>query len=280
MALLGQLKRRLGRGSAANDETGLRGNAILSEMARDRGQAPAKADKGLEEKAKRSLENFYVPETIDVGSIRPLAVPENPPPPPLKKAAFPPPNEECQLELDIGDRLLEAPPFGKTVDLGKVSDDQWQRVLEGYLVPWALYRQGLVSFEEIEERLERVSLDFSPEFSQKLDESLHLSFVRVENDLFAVDPATKRKAEQVIEKAASYFYRDEIRYPLGDLVHWIVKEFAMSWENFPAEFVEKCLTLSSRFTLYREVTCEICIRENLMTQASHLRQCSPSGVGS
>ncbi len=90
MALLSQLKRRFGRGSSPDDETGLRGNDILSEMARDRGSPPAQADKGLEEKAKRSLENFYTPETIDVGSVRPLSGSEILPPP-VKQAAHPPP---------------------------------------------------------------------------------------------------------------------------------------------------------------------------------------------
>ena len=259
MALLGQLKRRLGRAGSAHDESDLRGNDILLEMARNKGSVRPKADKGLEEMANRSLEDSYAPETIDVGSIRPLSKPQAQPPRP-EEPTVPSVGGDVQLELEIADRLRQHPPFGKKVDLGKVGDNEWQRVLEGYLVPWVGRREGLASFEELEERLERASLDFSSEISQRLKESLHLSFASVEKDLFAVDSATGQNSRDVIDKAASYFYQEGISYPLKDLVFWIEKEFALSWEDVSNAFIEKCLSLSSRFTIYRHPSAELYVR--------------------
>ncbi len=268
MALLGQLKRRLGRAGSAHDESDLRGNDILLEMARDRGSVKAKADKGLEERAARSLEDSYVPETIDIGSVRPLSKLPTRPSPPEQKTTPPPKQEaaphriegEVQLELDIGDSLRKTPPFGRKVDLGRVADHDWKRVADGYLIPWVRRREGLASYEEIQERLERTSFDLRPEMSKKLRESLPLAFIKMDDDIYALDEAVEQNSRRVLEKAASYFYQEGLNYPFRDLVYWIEKEFALSWEGVSNAFIGKCLSLSSRFSIYRHPSAELYIR--------------------
>lgn len=275
MTFLRQLTKGLRR-SYHEDGSHLQGDAILSEMLKDQPANP-EVNPGHEEKAQKSLRSVYEIETIDIKTVRPLVSREKPAPPP-PKASFVPP----QLELDLGDRycvdkeLRAETSFLFTQESSKQLRGRKQealsefcRLFELFVIPWVEERGGIASFEEIEDLCERVWIRDKSLFSinamcQKAfgddlwDESTNL--IPIEKGVYASSPFSKSCYKTVIERAQSYFYREDCRYPLNQIIDWIEKEFVKGWERYPRELIIKCLTVTEIFTLYKHIDHEIYIR--------------------
>ena len=145
----------------------------------------------------------------------------------------------------------------------------WRQVLDTFVKPWVRWRGGIASYEELNERLQRVAVD-SQAATEVLPLFAHLFFhgrlpfggymAEVEPDLFAVDSEAAENFRAVFVAASASLYSDEVSYPLEQLVALIEREHAYSWSNYPSGFVEKVLKASSKFRVRREG--ELIVRRN------------------
>jgi len=133
-----------------------------------------------------------------------------------------------------------------------------KKVTEVYILPWIRRRQGFATQQEIIERIQRVSV-----LSQGA-QSAFLFFTEVyfggrfplsdfllqnDEDLFFADQAGLDAFNDVVMKAKTYFYKSGLSYALVELVTLLAREFALSWQDFPEGFIEKCLRSCSYFSV-------------------------------
>jgi len=209
-----------------HNEAELHGDQLLSAIIQDKAKS-APVLTGHEEKAKQSLDSIYALETIDVQSVRPLLqapkVAEPVPPTPMPA--------DPQLPLPFKKRFSD--PFDVQV------------------VPWIEVRGGIATRDEIEERLERTCCS-SKSFTQTL--------IVLEENLFASDAETAKRYHSLISRAKTYFYHPNSCYPLNQLISWLEREYAKEWKSCPQSFIEKCLSSSQCFALFKTEGHQLSIR--------------------
>lgn len=178
-----------------------------------------------------------------------------------------PETERLQIKTAI-DRHLEKIPFlpgyrihlrswlklkeekpGQPITFGK------ELYLEGlkkcnklFITPWALARGGLVRRYEINNYMRNLTQDPSCE---RILEELHKQFgmwehilIPLEQDLFCTTAFVQKKFHFIMQIVKSYFYRPELRYPLDQLISYLVRETL-----FLPEEIEKILRLTSRYEI-------------------------------
>ncbi len=220
MAFIGHLRKSWGR--SQSEEAELHGDQILSAIVQERAKH-SPVDPKHEERACRSLDSIYAPETIDLKTVKPLAAAQ-------KKEDFgfiPAPlavSESTQLPLPIA----PCTPY---------PSDQ-------VLIPWIERRGGLATKDEIDERLERTT---KTPFIQ--DDS---SLIMVEEALFAARADCAQEFAKIKQLAMTYFYRRDLSYPLTTLVSLMEKELAKEWMGMPRQLMMKWLTDSRTFCLYKD----------------------------
>lgn len=136
-----------------------------------------------------------------------------------------------------------------------------RKIMQAFVLPWMLNRQGVATQEEIVERLERVSLQpeethlylnfFSKNFTEgKFPFSSHLP--QTEREVYCTDKGVAAAFRDIIEVALSYFYKPEISYSFRELINLLGREFAKDWKEYTEEFMSACLKRSSSFRTLRE----------------------------
>jgi len=216
------------RKQSQSDEVELHGDQILSAMMESQAISTP-VPSGHEEKAKESLESIYTLETIDIETVRPLGQPQKIPEP-----SSPPPKKYSNPQLP----LPFAPRFTTQFD--------------SLVIPWVEARGGIATRPEIEERLERVGVSMPiPENS---------SLIPLEEGVYASDPESAERYHALISRTQTYFYDPNNRYPFQQLINWLEREFAVKWEEFPQNFISKCLTSSPNFCRFKASNHHISIR--------------------
>lgn len=220
MPFIGHLRKSWGR--SQSEEAALHGDQILSAMVQERAKH-SPVDPKHEERACRSLDSIYAPETIDLKTVKPLAAArkkEDSVLEPIPTAV----SEATQLPLPI----VSCTPY---------PSDQ-------VLIPWIEKRGGLATKDEIDERLERTT---KTPFIQ--DDS---SLIMVEESLFAARADLAEEFVKIKQLAMTYFYRHDLSYPLITLVSLMEKELAKEWRGMPRQLMIKWLTDSPTFCLYKD----------------------------
>lgn len=134
--------------------------------------------------------------------------------------------------------------------------EQMKAVTNAFIKPWMRKRNGIALKDELEERLQKVSVNgkissdvlqffsytyFNQQFP--LDPFLH----PVSANVYCVDEIVAHHYHGIIEKALSYFYKNTIQYSLRQLIQFLERDFACSWQGFPEGFIEKVLLCDSHF---------------------------------
>lgn len=135
---------------------------------------------------------------------------------------------------------------------------RFSRAMTVYVVPWIERRGRIGIIAETEERLVRVSLQqdlvrpfltlFATLFDQRAE---RLSFYG-EGEVVASDRQAYDHYIQVVSIAKSYFYRDDIAYPLEFLVQHILKETVQKWLAISPDFIVKSIQYSSAFRITKD----------------------------
>ncbi len=155
-------------------------------------------------------------------------------------------------EIQVTDELVSA--------LKEKQEDLIQhllRIVDVFVLPWVEYRGGIVTEDEIEERLERVCMQGTPThtiitlFKKVCGQEIWSQLVPIDDKTYAIDTRVSDRYHSLISHAKSFFYREDCRYPFHKLMFWLEQEFARNWESYPASFIEKSLTVSSAFALYK-----------------------------
>lgn len=139
------------------------------------------------------------------------------------------------------------------------------------VLPWIRNRGGIATEVELNERLVRVSIHpqmtpsvlqffssvyFSGHFI--LSDFLH----EVEMGVFCIDDQGAKDFRNIVEKAMTYFYHDGVRYMLDEMMSYLEREFATTWQSFPDRFIERVLTTSSLFRTFKDAKGVLNIRLN------------------
>ena len=125
-----------------------------------------------------------------------------------------------------------------------------------YLKPWLRKRGSIASLAEFHEYLLKLSGDY-PHAAQILEFISHVYFdqkspfamglLAIDEELYCDSVETADNYNAVIETASTYFYKDDLHYPLESLIKWISCEHAKKWQGFPDNFIERILRLSCNF---------------------------------
>jgi hypothetical protein len=133
-------------------------------------------------------------------------------------------------------------------------------VTEELIKPWMRFRQGITTRTEVLERLESLTME-----PASLDQNiLFLSDVYYpkqfpfgENmyqcypDVYCVDAWHDQVFREIVLKANTYFYKPSVTYLWDELVFWITREFAKSWQGFPEGMIKRVLLLCPDFYLWK-----------------------------
>lgn len=144
-----------------------------------------------------------------------------------------------------------------------------QQVVEAYIAPWMRRRGGVASYDEILDHLLILSdtpdstesvLTFFAElyFDGNFPPSQFL--YSIDNGIFAVDEETAISYQNIVEKALTYYYREDLSYSLNSLTCWIERELTHNWQNFNEGFVEKALGLASCFLVRKDESGKLSVR--------------------
>jgi hypothetical protein len=146
-----------------------------------------------------------------------------------------------------------------------------QMILAVFARPWIRKRGGLVTKAELNEYIQRISVNpVTATSAMRLFQEIYFEdkdplekFLPTTNaQLFYADPLAQEQYEQIIKKALTYFYSPTVTYKLHGLIEWIEREYARSWTGYSSHFVEKVLTLSPLFAVYKNARgiLEICLK--------------------
>lgn len=179
-----------------------------------------------------------------------------------------------QLELkrapkEVKDRWLEESLSAlKSVDCVELIESCIQRVVQTFVVPWLYQRNGFAYIYEVMDRLEQIceeprlfgrSLNFlSSNYCEGRSVIQRLLPIYEDQVVFA-DEFVRKQFAQVEQRALSYFYKPTIEYSMNELVTWIHREAAASWEEVHAQDIEKVLTHSPIFHVHKNVKNEIIV---------------------
>lgn len=136
-------------------------------------------------------------------------------------------------------------------------------IINVFVKPWMKCRFGIATEAEIHERLLNLSdnpaeakavLEFFKEYYFNDKSPLTGSLKSLDEGLFAADKHIEKIYKVVIERAMTYFYKNDVRYPLNKLVQLLECEFASNWNGFPTNFVEYLLRISPNFRVRKDET--------------------------
>lgn len=143
-----------------------------------------------------------------------------------------------------------------------------QSIVSILIKPWVRERGGFATAAELEERLEQISpgqliaektlhlfsdLYFDGEFP------LQCQLVAIDDKLFCVDSNTQSCYEEIVRRAAGYFYKPDVRYPLDQLVAFLEREMALEWRGYHEGTVKKALRLSTQFRVWKGMNHQLMI---------------------
>lgn len=139
-----------------------------------------------------------------------------------------------------------------------------------FLKPWMFSRQGIASKEEVYDFLQKKSLDpqnalglwnfLQDYYTQGLCLFDHFLIVLEKGRLYAAEEKGAQRFFRICQLAKSYFYERGLSYPLDELISFLERECALSWEGFPEGFVEKTLSMSGDFLIKREQVGHLYVR--------------------
>jgi hypothetical protein len=160
---------------------------------------------------------------------------------------------EGERKLDQEKRALQS----MRLDRNRAWVESWMKdFTEVFLKPWIRARHGLVTINELWERVERVSMNplvarkvihFFADGILEKEEILSSQLIQLEPDLYAADSHAKEMYHAAMGKMMTYFYQPTIVYPLKDLEILLERELARKWEGYDEGYIEKLLRYSGRF---------------------------------
>jgi len=162
----------------------------------------------------------------------------------------------------------------------KCVKDDFQRIIQVFIKPWVEGRFGLVTHDELLEKLFHVSYSKSTAeqalqwFSTiYFDEEfpLQANFFPLHKGLYALDVHAASAYKSIVDVALSYFYNPKVHYPLSTLVLWIARETAKRWLPFSLLRIEKVLRLCPNFRIRKATTGELTVKLNPFGAASQLQ---------
>lgn len=147
-----------------------------------------------------------------------------------------------------------------------------EEIAEVLVRPWIEQRKGLATWEEVEERLESISV--VPHYTRKVLNFLgqvyyggkmpfHEALIALDDNAVTARSDTAAEFHKVIQTAHSYYYLPTLHYPLSTLVSLVEREEARNWQGFPEGFVEKAIRLASSFHCRRDTTGISCVWKSI-----------------
>lgn len=134
--------------------------------------------------------------------------------------------------------------------------DFLRETAESFVVPWMRRRFGIVSKNNIMERLLAISEDkvlSKSVFHIMGDVYFDGGFIlqgkleEIDPEIYCTDPLCARNYKMVLRVAKSYFYKRGLYYPLEELKRFILQEGARQWVFLDEGFLEKALRISPLF---------------------------------
>lgn len=136
--------------------------------------------------------------------------------------------------------------------------EQIRKVVNVFIKPWMKRRHGFATQEELEERIERLSIN-------PVEAKLAMAFISdiyfdngfpfkeylltIDKKIYCINSIVHADYCDVVKKASSYFYKPQTAYPLAKLVEYLEKEFSLSWEGFPEGYLNKVLRITPSFSV-------------------------------
>lgn len=154
------------------------------------------------------------------------------------------------------------------IDKNKV-DSTWKKLAARFVLPWMRGRSGIASRAEINERLRRVSHEHHAaeqvllfmESALYRDRSVLGNMIfPLEKDLYAVDLQTQEEYLRIAKHAVSYFYKSDARFPIGQLIRWIERDYAREWVSFPTGFIEKVIRSTPELLVRKDAHNSLIVR--------------------
>lgn len=133
---------------------------------------------------------------------------------------------------------------------------QFTQIIDSFFKSWIYARDGLVLEDELQERLQKISVDSNitekvlPLFQMlygKTQSFWDAYLVSIASDVYAVDITIARTFFEIEEVANSYFYSANACYSLSEIVTYIQKDYSKNWESYSNAFIEKILKFSTQF---------------------------------
>lgn len=135
-----------------------------------------------------------------------------------------------------------------------------------FIKPWMLRRGGIATAEQLEERL--LSLCENPQEAEVLFSVLQATYFPQGNfwatgllpcvgGLYAAEPSKVHQVALIHRLTDSYFYREKLRYPVSQLIHYMLRECAAHWVDFSETFLLDVLRSSSLYYLVRGASGEL-----------------------
>lgn len=149
--------------------------------------------------------------------------------------------------------------------LGRILID----VADVMIKPWIRKRQGLVTREELIERMQRISqtpdrtfaiLNFLSDVFYDRQFILNRYLFQVTTDVYTSTSETISFYHKFIQRALSYFPHRNTYYSLNEFIVFLQKEFAQEWDSISDDWISKALSLSSLFRLRKASSGELVVR--------------------
>lgn len=152
--------------------------------------------------------------------------------------------------------IREGAALFQTVDRVGLLRTNIRSLLDTFVIPWLGNKGGFALDYEICDRLEQVAED--PSFFYSTWSFISTTYFPHESILSQFLPSLDKRVffanvqefdrfQMIEEKALTYFYQDELIYPLKDLVFWISRELASSWKSIERDYLQKVISYSSSF---------------------------------
>lgn len=149
--------------------------------------------------------------------------------------------------------------------LGKLLTD----IVDVFIKPWIRKRHGLVTRDELVERLQRISqmpdrafaiLNFLSDVFYDRQFILNRYLFQVTPDIYTSSGEVISFYHKFIQRALTYFPAYTNHYHLSEFVRFLQKEFAQEWNVISEEWIAKALSFSSHFRLRKGPTGELVVR--------------------
>ncbi|MGZ3633096.1 MAG: hypothetical protein ACXU9U_05595 [Parachlamydiaceae bacterium] len=144
-----------------------------------------------------------------------------------------------------------------------------QQIVDVFIKPWLCRRNGIAHRDELQEYLFKLGNFHSSSlpillFVESLyfqDRFLLAPFLfPVEEELFCDNLETAETFRKCMNTAKTYFYHDDLHYPLHSLTQWIDRELASEWRYTPEGFIERSLRLSSAFSVRKNILEQLIVK--------------------